>query len=85
MSVATGVFAASQYAVLTVAKTDYQKKDNCSFSKDDCSHDLTESFDNFGSWIVSFGIGAMMVTLALLALVSAQRALVGRPPPSLHW
>ena len=85
LSVLCGVFAASQYAVLTVAKTDYQKKDNCTFSKHDCPRDLTESFDNFGSWLVSFGIGALMVTLTLLALVSAQRAMVGRSPPSLHW
>ena len=80
-----GLFGASQYAVLTVAKQIYQKDDNCSFSKHDCPHDLSESFDNFGSWIVSFGIGALLVTLTLLALVSFQRFLVGRPPPSLHW
>lgn len=80
-----GLFGASQYAVLTVAKQVYQKDDNCSFSKHDCPHKLSESFDNFGSWIVSFGIGALLVTLTLLALVSFQRFLVGRPPPLLHW
>ena len=30
-------------------------------------------FDNFGSWMVSFGLGAALVTLSFLALLSAGR------------
>ena len=42
-------------------------------------------FDNFGSWMVSFGLGAALVTLSFLALLSAgRRVLAGKPPPPLH-
>jgi len=85
LSVGCGVFAASQYAVLTVAKSAVAKENNCSFKKKDCPKDVTEAYDNFGSWLVSFGIGAIGVTLILLAIVSVAKMMQGLPLPALHW
>jgi hypothetical protein len=87
LSVFCGVFAASQYAVLTVAKTAQENANHCSFknASNPCSLKITESYDNFGSWLVSFGIGALGVTLTLLLIVSLVRAARGQAPVSLHW
>ena len=51
-----------------------------------CSAALEEQFDKFGSWFVSFGIGAMGVTLFVLACVVSWDMVVRRkPPPHFHW
>ena len=42
---------------------------------------MDEAFDHFGSWFASFGIGALAVTLFLLACVSVQHGGV----PDLHF
>ena len=39
----------------------------------------------FGSWMVSFGIGAALVTLGAFASASVARLLEGQRPPALHW
>eukprot|EP00039_Didymoeca_costata_P028444 m.21079 g.21079 ORF g.21079 m.21079 type:complete len:385 (-) comp7025_c0_seq1:159-1313(-) len=96
LSLACGIFAAGQYATLTIGKKFADKKNNCTLSpnkKDDCPRDLHEGFDVLGSWWVSFGCGAVAVTLILYTIVSIQRMLCGkgepgspgRLPPSLHW
>lgn len=85
LSVGCGVFAAVQYAVLTVAKKDVEKANNCSVKAATCSPEVNEEYDNFGSWLVSFGIGALGVTLILLLIVSLFRAMTGQPMLSLHW
>ena len=38
-----------------------------------------------GAGMVSFGIGAALVTLGVFAAVSAARLLEGQRPPELHW
>ena len=51
-----------------------------------CSAALEEQFDKFGSWFVSFGIGAMGVTLFVLACIVSWDMVVRRkPPPHFHW
>jgi hypothetical protein len=79
--------------VITIGKTHAYKQNNCSDNHDECPAALTESFDNFGSWLVSFGIGALGVTLILLAIVTCYRMAFGkgapgsaeRRMPSLNW
>lgn len=95
LSLMCGVFAAGQYAVLSIGKKFEGKKFNCTVKKvhSDCPLQLKESFDIVGSWWVSFGFGALVVTLIIYAVVSLYRVYFakGQPgsperlPPALHW
>lgn len=94
LAIGCGIFAAAQYAVLNPAEKFTMSNAHCGKKETPQSSDackgLFESFDHVGSWLVSFGIGAILVTLTLLALVCAQRRLTGktaedRAMPSLHW
>eukprot|EP00039_Didymoeca_costata_P020333 m.340891 g.340891 ORF g.340891 m.340891 type:complete len:383 (+) comp19621_c0_seq1:197-1345(+) len=73
MSIVGGVFAATQYAVVTLGKRYEQTNAGC-YSKHnktiekECPPDIVEAFDDFGSWMVSFGIGAIIVTLGIYFL-----------------
>ena len=46
-----------------------------------CIMGFFQAFNNVGSWMVSFGIGALTLTLTLLGALTAVQ---GRAP-DLHW
>ena len=79
-----GVFSAVQYGLINAGKRYEMARAGCAGRASTCPPELTEKFDNFGSWMLSFGIGAALVTLAFLGALSALRLLAGRRPPPLH-
>ena len=70
LAILSGVFGAVQYAVVTEGKRFEMSRAGCSSNTTSCPSDLLESFDNFGSWMVSFGIGALAAALLALCMAS---------------
>ena len=98
LSIMCGVFAAAQFGVITVGKASVLKANNCTKAQKVCPaqsivvHNVTrpagyvtEAFDNHGSWLVSFGIGALGFTIFLYAIASAVNMARGKPRPGFHW
>lgn len=80
-----GLFSAMQFGLINAGKRYEEAKAGCAGKPSTCPPELTERFNNFGSWMLSFGIGAALVTLAFLGALSATRLLAGRRPPPVHW
>lgn len=70
LAILSGVFGAVQYAVVTEGKAYEENKHGCAGNTTLCPADMVESFDKFGSWFVSFGIGALLSALAALGVAS---------------
>ena len=69
-----GVFASIQYSAVTLGKEYEQRKENCFRNTNKtCSPRLLEQFNDLGSWYVSFGIGALLVTLFCIFLLGCWR------------
>ena len=81
LSLLGGFFASGQFAVVQQGKKIEEINANCLPKNVTCPATLIESFDTFGSWYVSFGIGAMAVTVLLLVGLSCS---LGRCP-NFHW
>ena len=62
----TGVFSAAQYGAVTAGKQYEMGRAHCLHNATKCPANLIEQFDSLGSWMVSFGIGSMLVTLLVL-------------------
>lgn len=65
-----GVFAAMQYAAVTVGKRLEQQKHGCFGSPDLCPPLTKEAFSSSGSWMVTFGFGAMLFAVVAYVYVS---------------
>lgn len=77
-----GFFSAAQFGALNAGK-DYEfKKAGCKADISKCPVQLQEQFDNFGSWMTSFGIGSAIVTLVLVVALRTSTALEGVEMPS---
>jgi len=86
LSIMCGVFAAAQFGVITIGKDHVYKMNHCNSSDTKaCPATVIEAFDNHGSWLVSFGMGALAFTLILLSIASVFNIARGKPRPSLHW
>ena len=82
----SGFFSAVQYGVITAGKAYEKRRAGCyGDGVPPCPPALVEQFNNFGSWMLSFGLGAALVTTAFLALLACARRLGGRAPPRVHW
>mmetsp|Transcript_69052 Transcript_69052/g.202158 ORF Transcript_69052/g.202158 Transcript_69052/m.202158 type:complete len:413 (-) Transcript_69052:31-1269(-) len=62
-----GLLSACQFGVASKARTVEESAAGCLGNPDSCPPALREQFNNFGSWMTSFGIGAAVATLFLLA------------------
>lgn len=82
LSMCGGCFASGQYAVVQQGKKIEELRAHCFPKNVTCPPTLVESFDTFGSWYVSFGIGALAVTLVLLLGLTLKR---GGKCPNFHW
>ena len=82
LSMLGGCFASGQFAVVQQGKKIEEQKYHCFPRNITCPPALVESFDTFGSWYVSFGIGAMGVTVCLLL---GQVMKDGGRCPNFHW
>jgi hypothetical protein len=83
-----GVFSALQFAVITIGKKVESQRSgdpDCESDYSKCPDWFKNQFDCFGSYMVTFGIGAGSVTALYLGLfVGAQRA-ASRPLPESHF
>lgn len=80
-----GIFSAVQFAAVNLGKRLEMQADGCAGNFDACSPVLQERFNSFGSWMSSFGIGAILITLCYVALVFGLAHYQGAPLPSLHF
>ena len=81
ISMMGGISASGEFAVIQQGKKIEETSAGCAASNVTCPPALIEAWDTFGSWYVSFGIGALGVTLVLFLIVSCFR---GSMLP-LHW
>ena len=71
--------------MVQLAKAAEEHRHHCGAHPSDTCPTLEESFDNFGSWMASFGIGALGITLVFLGAVALRHhCRTGRRLP-LHW
>ena len=80
-AMATGVFGAIQYAIVNFGKWTEQKRAGCYNNGQECPSSLTEAFNVWGSWNVSFGIGAAAVNAIVLFGLCARLKTTGQPLP----
>ena len=81
MSVVGGISASAQFAVIQQGKKYEQVQFHCVSKNITCPPKLVESFDTFGSWMVSFGFGAFGITVLLFGGLAMWQ---GRCP-LVHW
>ena len=86
----TGVFSAIQYGAVTAGKKYAQNAAGCHSDADACPPALKEKFDNFGSWMVSFGIGAALAAGVAYGVLIALNLRAGKGHqsglfPDFHW
>mmetsp|Transcript_65717 Transcript_65717/g.182955 ORF Transcript_65717/g.182955 Transcript_65717/m.182955 type:complete len:417 (-) Transcript_65717:80-1330(-) len=85
LAVCTGVSSAVQFGIVNVGKRLAQDGEGCRATPSTCSPLLEERFNNFGSWMTSFGIGAALVTCAMMGAVGIMARLQGTPMPPSHF
>ena len=81
----TGVFAAIQYGAVTEGKRVEQEHAGCADHTVTCPAQLKERFDNFGSWMASFGIGAALCTACALGVLVLINVCRGTEPAVPHF
>lgn len=85
LAAAVGIFSAIQFGAVNLGKQSAQRSAGCFEDPSKCPPNFVEAFNNFGSWMASFGIGALLVT-AVFVLAIAVNAVVSRKAlPSPHW
>lgn len=86
LAVLAGVFSAVQFGVVTVGKQMAMRADGCEGRPADCSPILQEQFNVLGSWMASFGIGALIWTsMFTIIILSIENFLWGQSMPSFHF
>eukprot|EP00928_Gymnodinium_smaydae_P066899 TRINITY_DN49861_c0_g1_i1.p1 TRINITY_DN49861_c0_g1~~TRINITY_DN49861_c0_g1_i1.p1 ORF type:complete len:388 (+),score=84.69 TRINITY_DN49861_c0_g1_i1:53-1216(+) len=80
-----GVSSAVQYGAVNIGKSVAARAAGCGDDVSRCSAAFQEEFDNFGSWNVSFGVGALLVTALYVAASLAAAKLQRQAPPKLHF
>lgn len=72
VAVSSGTFGACQYAVVQLGHRFEGEHYGCRHNADACPADMKEQFNTFGSWMVSFGIGAIGMAGFVISLVSVR-------------
>jgi hypothetical protein len=76
-----GVSASAEFAVIQQGKKIEEINANCFAKNITCPPKLIESFNTFGSWMVSFGFGAFGITLLLFIGLGLYQGRI----PNVHW
>lgn len=77
-----GVLSSIQFGVASKARSMEEAAAGCIAA--DCPPALQERFNNFGSWMTSFGIGSALATVFFLGFFFLWEWMQGRPLPRLH-
>ncbi|CAE7663380.1 unnamed protein product [Symbiodinium pilosum] len=85
LAMSVGVFSAIQFGAVNLGKQSAQQSAGCAGDMSSCPPEFVEAFNNFGSWMASFGLGALLVTAIFLLGVTADAALRRKPLPAPHW
>lgn len=83
-----GVFSALMFAVITIGKKVESERSgdpDCESDYSRCPEWFKNQFDCFGSYMVTFGIGAGSVTALYLGLFAGAEKAAGRQPPESHF
>jgi len=80
-----GVFSAVQYGAVTFGKGMVESRVGCKGHPQTCPPEVKEQFNNFGSWMASFGIGSGLVTLIFLGALAISEKVKGKPFPDIHF
>lgn len=75
LAVLAGCFASLQFTAVAFGRQETELADNCHLNSDKtaCPSKVAESFNTFGSWTASFGLGAFLaVNVALLMVAYLQ-------------
>merc|ERR1711920_596570 len=70
---------------MNTSKQFLQRANGCEDDAAACPALFKEQFDNFGSWMASFGIGAALVTAIFVGILVVAEKVRGRPAPSFHF
>lgn len=87
-AVFAGFFSACQYGCVTIGKKYVQKDHHCQDDIKDCPEWIQEAFNTRGSWCVTFGYSALIVTLIFYAVSVIFHKLTKdshEPLPSFHF
>lgn len=84
-SIVAGICSASQYGAFNAGKDYELEKAGCKGDFSKCSAELQEQFNNFGSWMTSFGIGSAIITVFLVLALRISSALHSAQMPSFHF
>jgi hypothetical protein len=82
-AILAGTCCAVQFGVVNVAKR--YVLGPCADSPQECPPSMVERFDIFGSWMASFGIGALGISLAAVLMVWAIETSKGQALSSFQW
>ncbi|CAJ1437173.1 unnamed protein product, partial [Effrenium voratum] len=84
-AVLAGVFSAVQYGAVNLGRRAAMHAAGCAEDPARCPPEFVEAFNDFGSWVASFGIGAALVTGLVLSGLCADSAARKQPLPSPHF
>lgn len=80
-----GFLSAVQFGVVNIGKRYAQRTNGCAGHVPSCPLEVQERFNNCGSWMASFGTGALAVnSLSVLGLWAMERR-QGQPLSRFHW
>lgn len=77
-----GFCVACQLGLVTIGRHYEEKKHHCSVKGGTCPKATAEQFNNFGSWMASFGIGALVSNTFYYTLVAGYYISKGQPVPT---
>eukprot|EP00439_Symbiodinium_sp_Y106_P048285 s2821_g6.t1 len=85
LAAAVGIFSAIQFGAVNLGKQSAQRSAGCFEDPSKCPPEFVEAFNNFGSWMASFGIGALLVTAVFVLAITVNAVVLRKALPSPHW
>jgi glucose uptake protein GlcU len=85
IAIMSGVCATLQFGVVNSGLQYEERIEGCQLSPERCSPELQERFDVLGSWMASFGLGAVCISLASLLGLWMTEWLRHQPLTPCHW
>eukprot|EP00929_Paragymnodinium_shiwhaense_P076234 TRINITY_DN39158_c0_g2_i1.p1 TRINITY_DN39158_c0_g2~~TRINITY_DN39158_c0_g2_i1.p1 ORF type:complete len:429 (-),score=87.41 TRINITY_DN39158_c0_g2_i1:221-1507(-) len=84
LAMTTGVCSAMQFGAVNIGRNLAQDREGCRANLQACSASLREEYNNFGSWMASFGIGAALATGLSVVVLQVVVSRQGTPMPKFH-